>query len=190
MWTLRRERSSVLPGDRFLAEPASSRTHAITIRRTRSAVWPWLAQMGAGRAGWYSYDFMDNGGRPSATTIDPELQRIRVGDLLPARPGETDGFRVLRVEPRRLLVLGWTLPDQTQPLLTWAYILGERAPDVTRLIVRARARHWSHDGLGYPDWTIRVYTAWGHPLMQQKQLLGIASRAEGEPRRGCSPSAG
>lgn len=183
MWTLRRERSCALAGDRFLAEPVSSRTHAITIKRPRSSVWPWLAQMGAGRAGWYSYDFIDNGGRPSATSIDPELVQIRVGDLLPARPGETDGFRILRVEPQRLLVLGWILPHHRQPLLTWAYILTEPQPDVTRLIVRARSRTWYHSRLGYPDWTIRVYTAWGHPLMQQKQLLGIAQRAEGGAER-------
>ena len=50
-------------------------------------VWPWRVQMGAGRAGWYSYDRIDNGGRPSADRIVPELQRLAVGDVMPAVPG-------------------------------------------------------------------------------------------------------
>jgi hypothetical protein len=48
-------------------------THAITIRGDRRALWPWLAQMGAGRAGWYSCDLIDNGRRRSADRIRPEL---------------------------------------------------------------------------------------------------------------------
>jgi hypothetical protein len=56
------ERTCRLPGDELIAEPIGTLTHAITIWRPTRDVWPWLAQMGAGsRAGWYSYDFIDNG---------------------------------------------------------------------------------------------------------------------------------
>ena len=96
-----------MPGDELLPDASVSATHAITIRRPRSEVWPWLAQMGAGRAGWYSYDFIDNGGIHSAETIIPELQSVAVGGLFPALPGETQGFTVLSVCPQRSLVLGW-----------------------------------------------------------------------------------
>jgi hypothetical protein len=178
MWALRHERSCLLPGDRLLAQPLNSRTHAITIERPRRVVWPWLAQMGAGRAGWYSYDFIDNGGQPSANRVVPELQHVKVGDLFPALRGVTEGFTVLRVEYERSLVLGWLRQHQRQPLMTWAYILSEPEPEITRLIVRARSGAGYHTPFGLPDWTIRTYTAWGHSLMQQKQLLGIAQRAE------------
>ena len=57
----RSETQRSLPGDELLAN-ARSLTHAITIQRPRSEIWPWLVQMGAGRAGWYSYDQVDNGG--------------------------------------------------------------------------------------------------------------------------------
>ena len=68
-------------------------------------VWPWLAQMGAGRAGWYAYDRVDNGGAPSAPRLMPECQDVAPGDILPAVPGATDVFVVAAVDPPRDLVL-------------------------------------------------------------------------------------
>ena len=86
------ERARALPGDELIPESIASLTHAITIQRAPHDVWPWLVQMGAGsRAGWYSYDFIDNGRRPSADRIVPVLQTVAVGDLCPAVPGATDG---------------------------------------------------------------------------------------------------
>jgi len=70
------ERTPKLPGDDLVPNLLGSSTHAITIRSSRQDLWPWLAQMGAGRAGWYSYDFIDNGGHRSAERILPELQSI------------------------------------------------------------------------------------------------------------------
>ena len=103
----RLERTRALPGDELIRDPIASLTHAITIQRPPHGVWPWLVQMGADRAGWYSYDFIDNGRRPSADRIVPALQTVAVGDLFPAVPGATDGFHVLAFETARHLVLGW-----------------------------------------------------------------------------------
>jgi hypothetical protein len=105
------EANRPLPGDDLIREPIASLTHAITIRCSPDQVWPWLAQMGAGRAGWYSYDFIDNGGKPSAERIIPELQHVEVGFILPWLPGATDGFNILACDPGRSLVLGAPAPD-------------------------------------------------------------------------------
>ena len=168
------ERTRALPGDEAIRGPSASLTHAVTIRRPPAAVWPWLAQMGAGsRAGWYSYDFIDNGRRPSASRIVPKLQAIRIGTLFPARPGETKGFLVVAFRPERFLILGWPSRYGTW-LVTWAFVLEPAAPGLTRLIVRNRAAR----GYGFhrlPMWAIGL----GHFVMQRKQLLGIARRAEG-----------
>jgi hypothetical protein len=59
------ERVRPLPGDDLIRDRIGSLTHAVSIARPPRDVWPWLAQMGAGRAGWYSYDRLDNGGRQS-----------------------------------------------------------------------------------------------------------------------------
>jgi hypothetical protein len=97
----------VLPGDELIQNAIASWTHAVTIARPRDEVWPWLVQMGAGsRSGWYSYDFIDNGRRPSANVIVPDLQAVSAGTLFPAMPGATDGFHVLEVARDHDLVLG------------------------------------------------------------------------------------
>ena len=173
------EGSRWLPGDELLTKSiGSSLTHAITIRRPPREVWPWLAQMGAGRAGWYSYDLIDNGRQPSAERILLEFQRVEVGGIFPALPGVTDGFTVLRVDPERSLVLGWVAAAGGPPLMTWAFVLEEHEAGSTRLIVRARGGAAYRPPFGLPPWTTGTLVAWGHAFMQRKQLLGIARRAE------------
>lgn len=176
----RNERTKQLPGDALIPQPIASLVHAIAIGRPRREVWPWLAQMGAGgRAGWYSYDFLDNGGRPSAVRIVPELQQLSVGMVFPALPGMTDGFTLLAFERDRFLILGWRSPNCVL-LMTWAFVLQEIDSSATRLIVRARA------GPGYhfhdlPWWLGKRIARFVHFVMQRKQLLGIARRAESAP---------
>jgi hypothetical protein len=76
------ERACVLVGDERIPEAIDTLTHGVTIRRAPRDVWPWLVQMGAGsRAGWYSYDWLDNGRQPSASRIVPELQHVAIGTL-------------------------------------------------------------------------------------------------------------
>jgi hypothetical protein len=76
-----------LPGDELLRPDAPSTTRAITIDAAPEAVFPWLLQIGYGRGGWYSYDWIDNDGRPSVERIDPALQRLAVGDRIEMVPG-------------------------------------------------------------------------------------------------------
>jgi hypothetical protein len=173
----RDERIRRLPGDELIAETIGQLTHAVTINRPRRDVWPWLVQMGAGsRGGWYSYDRLDNGGHPSATSILPYLQQIRVGTLFPALPGRTDGFHVLAIDPNNSLVIGWR-PPGCSPIVTWAFVLEDAANDTTRLIARCRA-DTEYPFLALPhvigDPLVRAV----HFIMQRKQLLGIARRAE------------
>ena len=176
----RHERLHALPGDDIISESIASLTHAVTIGRAPHDVWPWLVQMGAGsRAGWYSYDFLDNGRRPSAARIVPELQHLAAGMIFPALPGVTDGFTVLAFEPERFLIVGWSSPDNT-PLLTCAFVLEDVEHGSTRLIARARGgRGYQFHGL--PWWLTKRIIPVVHFIMQRKQLLGIAKRAERTP---------
>jgi hypothetical protein len=173
----REEKTRALPGDQLITEPIGSLQHGVTIERSRRDVWPWVAQMGAGvRAGWYSYDFLDNGRRPSAERVIPELQTLAVGMIFPWLPGATDGFTLLAFEPEYFLVLGAIAPDGGR-LMTWAFVLEHAEHGSTRLMVRARA------GAGYrfhglPWWIAKPTVAAIHFVMQRRQLLGIARRAE------------
>jgi len=96
------EAQQKLPGDELVSEAEAVDTRGIDIAAPPADVWPWLVQMGYGRAGWYSYDELDMD-RPSADRIVPELQKLEVGDLLPTHPG--GGFEVRIVEPKKALVV-------------------------------------------------------------------------------------
>jgi hypothetical protein len=95
-----------MPLDELIHTPRVKTTRAITIQAPPQAVWPWIVQIGYGRAGWYSYDFLEQavgagdfveGG--SAQRIVPELQNLKVGDVIPAAPAPYLGVVVQVVEP-------------------------------------------------------------------------------------------
>jgi proline iminopeptidase len=108
------ERRAFLPGDEIVPGVKGSSTMAITIDAPPSAVWPWLVQMGCDRGGFYSWDRLDNGGRPSATEIHPEWQTLAVGDRVMCTPDGRYWFDVERLEPERLLVLRSTIDVRRQ----------------------------------------------------------------------------
>ena len=136
------EKRSPLPVDALVPEPIFASTHAITIDAPPERVWPWIAQMGAGRAGWYSWDAIDNGGTASATSILPAFQTLVSGDVMPAIPGANDAFVVAAVDPPRDLVL--TVPDgRGGNAVAWEHVLNPLPDGRTRLLVRGRASsHW------------------------------------------------
>src|SRR5688572_18965568 len=94
-----------LPGDELLENADIVATRAIEIDAPPSAIWPWLVQMGPGRAGAYTYDWIENLfglGMHSADTIVPEWQQLEVGDV--SRPPKGgSGMRVEILEPERVL---------------------------------------------------------------------------------------
>jgi hypothetical protein len=162
-----------LPGDEFIPVPAGVATHAVTIFSPAAAVWPWLVQMGAGRGGWYSYDRLDNGGQPSATRIVPELQAVKVGMVFPALPGVAGTFELERLDPGRSLVLA--TPGATGPQTTWAFVLEEPTPGVTRLVVRVRVARRPHSLFVAAGLRLLLVA---HVIMERKQLNTLVLRAE------------
>jgi hypothetical protein len=173
-----------LPGDEIVPDAVHQSTMAATIAAPPGEVWPWLVQMGCGRAGWYSYDLLDNGGRPSLDEIDPALQSLAEGDVVPNVPNGATGFPVARLNPGHVLVYGTPVAlAEGIPVdgigvrgpVSWAFVLDERVPVSTRLIVRIRAAGPT------PWYEAPARRMWGlvHVVMQRRQLRGIAARAEG-----------
>jgi hypothetical protein len=159
------EMNRVMPGDEIIPDAAST-TRAITVAAPPEEVWPWLVQIGFDRAGWYSYDWIDNDGRPSADRIIPELQALAVGDQLPMLPDM--GPRVRTIEPTKYLLSG------DEILGTWCLAL-YRTTEGTRLVSRWRV-----------GWRITPASVFwiliadpGAFIMERKMLLGIKERAEG-----------
>jgi len=169
------DRAWVLEGDAFLPHARGQLTHAISIEASPSDVWPWLVQMGCQRGGWYSWDRLDNAGKPSADRIVPELQHLAVGDVLPWKPEGAEGFQVLGIEPERALVLQSVGPGFEG---TWAFVLQPLAGGRTRLVVRYRAAYPPSVRMAA---TLRLMSA-VHAFMERKQLRTIKHHVEGMQR--------
>jgi hypothetical protein len=95
------EATRAMPGDELIPD-AGSATRAITIAAPAEEIWPWLVQLGYGRAGWYSYDWIDNDFQPSADRILAEYQSLEPGEKILMMPGM--GFVVDCVDPPRSIV--------------------------------------------------------------------------------------
>ena len=161
---------------------------AITIDMPPSEVWPWLVQMGCDRAGFYSWDYLDNGGRPSATEIHPEWQTLAVGDRVVCTPTGSAWFDVERLEPERMLVLRSTIDVRrrrpfdasgARPRFfvdgVWAFVLDELPQGRTRLVVRSF-------GIGRPRFVLGAANLlfWdpAHVVMQTRQLRSLKRLVE------------
>jgi hypothetical protein len=131
-------------------------------------VWPWLVQVGVTRAGWYSYDVLDNLARPSARAIIPGLQGLAPGDVVPLSPDGKQGMHVYAMDPPKSMVWA-TLPDST-----WSWQLTATADGSTRLVTRVRARYrWLSPSIIF-SLLIEFADIW----MMRKMLLNLRERAE------------
>lgn len=162
------ERRRSLPGDDLVNAPTLDATRAITIRAKPSEIWPWLVQVGVNRAGWYSYDLLDNLGRPSAREIIPELQDIQVGDVMPMSPDGRRGIRVYALDPPRSMI--WGTPGDT----SWVWLLDFQPDGTTRLITRVRSRYrWLS-----PTIVFSMLLEFADIWMIRRMLLNLRERVE------------
>ncbi len=166
-----------LPGDDLIPDANLVATRAITIRAPAGRVWPWLAQLGQGRGGLYSYDFLENlvgCDIHSADRIVPEWQDIGVGDQVRLHPEVP--LAVAVIDPGRSLVLRGGVPMGDTPApydFTWAFTLNDQPHATTRLLVRER--------YGYTQrWSVLLVepVEAASFVMTQKMLRGIRDRAE------------
>jgi hypothetical protein len=168
------EGSRPMPGDERVARPHFAPTRAITIDAPPEAVWPWLVQLGYGRAGWYSYDCLDNLGHgPSAEEIRPELQDLHVGDVIPMGPVQNDEtvWTVEQLDPPKAMV--WS-----KPAATWAWQLEELSGGRTRLVTRMRVHYRARPTVVSEVVLLELGDFW----MMRKELRSIKERAERQPR--------
>jgi len=167
-----KETGAALPGDELLEDPDVVTTRAIGIGAEPSSIWPWIVQMGPGRAGAYTYDWIENLAgldMHSADEILPQFQDVKVGDAW--RLGmKGPVLRVAHVDPESALVL-----RSDDGNWVWAFVLtaGEAG---SRLVSRNRIRQPGASAM------TRAFTRYvmepGSLVMERKMLLGIRQRAE------------
>jgi hypothetical protein len=165
----------LMPGDELVEQPMLQVTYAITIKARPEQIWPWLVQMGSGRAGFYSYDWLDRLfgylDRASAQQILPEFQHLEVGEMI------MDGTVANAIEPNRSLVLATdtSVLERTGTEATWVFGLYPLDEEHTRLVSRSRG-HWRL----LTPMGIFILLFYDLPIfvMLRKMLLGIKRRAE------------
>lgn len=171
------EVAATLPGDECVASADLVATRAITVHASPEAVWPWIAQIGRGRGGFYTYDWLENLiglGIHSADQIVAAWQDVRPGDTVELAEGV--GLTVELTIPDRALVIsgGISTGDGPAPYdFTWAWVLRQEPDGTTRLVVRER--------YGYQRWWLPLMlepVAVISFVMTQRMLRGIRDRAE------------
>lgn len=164
------------PGDELVPDAGFVWTNAVTVDRSAAEVWPWVTQLGQGRGGLYSYDWLENAigcGVHSLDHIKPELQGpLSVGDQVIRMTRYAPYNPVARYDPGHALVLGGVKDTTSQlqegrPSSTWAFVVEPVDRNRSRLVVRSRGRGLVARLQGPVQF-----------VMQRKMMLGIKQRAE------------
>lgn len=155
----------VMPGDDLLPVDAPGTTRAIGIDAMPAEVFPWLLQIGYGRGGWYSYDWIDNDGKPSVEQIDLELQRLDAGDRIEMMPGF--GPVVKEIVPNDHILSGGERDS-------WCLAVYPTPDGGTRLVSRWR-QDWERS---VATWLWTAITDPGAFIMERKMLLRLRRIAE------------
>lgn len=170
-----------LPGDDLVPRPVEEVTHAITIDAPAEEIWPWLIQIGQGRGGFYSYDFLENLVGADIHNVDrivPEYQDLDVGDIIRLAPPDytyrtpDSDLEVAVLNDERALVIR---SPYDPPNFSWAFVLEPVDETTTRFVVRSRSR--APESVG--SWLVsRLFWEPAHFVMERKMLLGVKKRAE------------
>jgi hypothetical protein len=140
------EIGTVYPGDELIKEPKWTATHAISIDATPQQAWPWIAQIGQGRGGFYSFQKLENLAGcqiENSSCILEEHQHIQVGDPVKLH-AEVPPMTVAVLEkPNALVIYGHPAEEDDSPDIStsWAFLLLEQAGGSTRFLSRTRYAH-------------------------------------------------
>lgn len=159
----------ILPGDNLVLKPNFNATRAITVDASPEIIWRWLIQIGSKRAGWYSIDWIDNGGTKSSDTILPEFQNIEINQFIPFTPNQKNGMWVKDFKTNQYMLWVDKIGNAT-----WLWYLIADGKNNTRLLTRLKTKYvWKGFWIIY----YLLYDM-GDIIMMRKCMKGIKRRAE------------
>jgi hypothetical protein len=172
------EASMQLPGDTLIPNAAYQATLGVTVTAPPEEVWPWLAQMGADRAGLYSYSWLEslmNCPIHNDNELIPEFQHPQVGDLVRMCPGDfgPSPHEIAEIQPNRAFIFGGRNDSGDHWKSTWQFVLVPQGEDTTRLLLRLHSANYA---------SINAIMEPAFFLMERRRLQGIQERAEGQFR--------
>jgi len=178
-----------LPGDELVPTPKWQYTQAITVHAPATEVWQWLAQIGQGRGGFYSYEWLENligCDIRNADRILPEFQNLKIGDGIRLHP-QMPPMPVEILEPGRAFVLhGDTRQGGPSPMtpkgytnMSWLFFVEEVSSDTSRVLSRFRTDHDDSfaSRLGFGPYFVEPISS----VMQREMFRGLKRRAEMRP---------
>jgi hypothetical protein len=165
-----------MAGDELQDNPEFNATRAVVINAPPERVWPWIVQMGYSKAGFYGFDKLDNGGKPSADRIILEFQDLKVGDSIAS--GEYEGWlfyflEVAELKPNRSML--WVFIETPWKGATWSWGLYEVEDCRTKLVSRLRKDYTFDSFQAVVSWPLIDIV---EILMMRTTLGGIKYRAE------------
>jgi hypothetical protein len=173
------EVAAAMPGDDIVRRAQFNATRAVTIEAPAEHVWPWIAQLGYGRGGFYTYDLVDNAGERSADRIIDEYQHLEVGDLIPMfheSHGLAIAYTVDSFQVNEWMVWVHRPHEDEQPDSTWSWRLTRLTPERTRLVTRMKQDYrWQTPRLAIFNLILMEF---GDFAMERRMLKGIKVRAE------------
>ena len=174
--------------DEFIPNPSGKFTHAIFINAPVNEIWPWIAQIGQGRGGFYSYEALENiAGLQiyNASEILDEFQNLQLGDRISFGAGTE--YPIIYLEPPHSMAIAvWydrDLDKKYDPTVghpsnflqtTWLWHIESISPDQSRLYSRNRLKLPT-------SWKNKILAFFMEPVVfavDRKMLLGIKKRAE------------
>jgi hypothetical protein len=164
-----------MPGDDIVGKPSFNATRAVTIDAPAENIYPWIVQMGVTRAGWYSYDLLDNLAKPSAESILSEHQNTQVGDVIAMSPDGKQGMRVKDFRKNKWMLWWDNIGDSS-----WVWEIYADGESQARLVTRVRVKYrWFS-----PAILFHLIIEFFDIVMMRKCMLGIKRRAEAMSRLG------
>ena len=160
------EATRYMAGDELLENPTLDATRAVEIEGSPEQIWPWIVQMGYKRAGFYGFDNLDNAGIPSAESIIPEYQNVKVGDSLAF-------LQVVEMEPNKSML--WVFISGPWKNATWSWGLYKIDDEHTKLVSRLRQKYTYNSLQGMIMCALIDAT---EIFMMRTCLLGIKHRVE------------
>jgi hypothetical protein len=174
-----------MPGDEVVPRAQFNATRAVTVDAPPERVWPWIVQLGYGRAGFYTYDLIDNAGEPSADHILEEYQHPAVDDLMPMFKelhGLAIAYTVTAFETNEWMVWVHRPQPTEKPDSTWTWRLAPLPGGRTRLVTRMKQDYrWETPGLAIFNF---ILMEMGDFAMERRMLQGIKRRAESAAHSG------
>jgi len=131
------EAAAALPGDELVPSDVTM-DRAFTLDAAPSTVWPWLAQIGKARAGWYLPRAVERfvpRGRRAARRLDPRIAPLEVGQTIADWGGRDATLTVAHVETPHMLVFE---SRRGRTSFSWALVLADLGDDRTRVHSRVR----------------------------------------------------